>query len=81
MVQNATSLSGVTAIITGPALYCTSGSPAALSADPTGAICADGTSPGTYLTVTASYTYIPLLPAVSTMINTKLSQTATVRLQ
>ncbi len=81
MVQNATTLSGVTTTVTGPARYCTSGSPAALSADPSGVMCADGTMPGIYLTVTASYTYTPLMPAISTMINTKLQQSATVRLQ
>lgn len=80
-VQNGTTLSGVTAAVTGPGLYCTTGSPATLSADPAGTTCADGTLPGTYVRIVASYTYTPLLPQVSTMVSTNLQQSATVRLQ
>ncbi|MDR3522896.1 MAG: pilus assembly protein [Acetobacteraceae bacterium] len=81
VVQASTTLTGVSVVVTGPALSCTSGSPATLSADPTGAVCADGTTPGTYLTLVASTTYAPLLPGISNMVGTVVQQSANVRLQ
>ena len=81
VVQASTTLTGVTVAVTGPALYCISGSPAALSADPTGAVCADGTTPGTYLKLVATVTYQPQLPGISNMVSTALQQSANVRLQ
>lgn len=81
MVQAASGLSGVTAVVTGPALYCVGGSPATLTSSTAGQTCSDGTAPGTYLTISASYTYQQLMPLSSTFLNTTLQQSATVRLQ
>jgi len=81
LVQSSTTLTGVVTVVTGPALYCAAGSPATLSADPAGTVCADGTLPGTYLKLVSHYTYTPLMPGISTMVSTNLQQSATVRLQ
>ena len=81
MVQAASGLSGVTAVVAGPAYDCVSGSPAKLTASTAGTTCADGAAPGAYLTITASYTYQQLMPLSSTFLNTTLQQSATVRLQ
>ena len=81
MVQASGGLTGVTAVVTGPALYCVGGSPATLTAATAGQTCSDGTAPGTYLTITASYTYQQIMPLSSTFLNTNLQQSATVRLQ
>ena len=81
MVQASSGLSGVTAVISGPALSCVGGSPATLTSATAGQTCADGTAPGTYLTISASYTYQKLMPLSSTFLNTALRQSATVRLQ
>ena len=80
MVQSAAGLSGVTAVVTGPALHCVGGSPATLTAGTSGVACSDGTQPGTYISITATYTYQQLLPLLSTFLNTNLQQSATVRL-
>jgi Flp pilus assembly protein TadG len=81
MVQASSELSGVVASVTGPALFCVGGSPAILTASSAGQTCPDGTAPGTYLSISAHYTYPQLMPLSSTFLNTALQQTATVRLQ
>jgi Flp pilus assembly protein TadG len=80
MVQAASGLSGVSATVSAPILRCVIGSPAALTTGTTGVACSDGTQPGTYLTISASYTYTQILPLLSNFVNTKLQQSATVRL-
>ena len=81
MVQASSGMTGVTANITGPAVYCVSGSPAALTSTTAGQTCSDGTQPGTYLMITASDSYQQLMPLSSGFLNTTLQQSATVRLQ
>ncbi len=81
MVQASAGLSGVTATITGPSLYCVSGSPAALVAGVAGTACADGTQPGTYVKIVGTYTYTQLIPGYSAFLNPTLTQSVTVRLQ
>ena len=81
MVQGSSSLTGVSAAIAGPALYCVTGSPAKLAAAVAGQTCSDGTAPGTYLTISATYLYTQLLPSQSSFMNPTLSETASVRLQ
>ncbi len=81
MVQGSSSLVGVSATITGPALYCVTGSPAKLATAVVGQTCSDGTAPGTYLTISATYLFTQLLPSQSSFMNPSLSETASVRLQ
>ncbi len=80
MVQGSSTLTGISATVTGPALYCVSGSPAALVTAIAGQTCSDGTAPGTYVIISATYVYTQLLPQLSTYMNPTLTQTATVRL-
>ncbi len=77
-VLGGTNLGGVAVAVTGPALYCLAN--ATLAADTAGTKCANGSPPGTYVIITASYHYAPLLPLYSTMAPTTLSETASVRL-
>jgi Flp pilus assembly protein TadG len=85
-VQNALALAGSSVAVTPPALYCvsrgTSSTPpsSSISAGTVGQNCADGNLPGTYMTITATYAYSPLLPFYSQITNTTLRQAATVRL-
>ncbi len=81
MVQGSSSLAGVSARITGPALYCVTGNPATLATATAGETCSDGTAPGTYLTISATYHYNQLLPSQSSFMNPTLAETASVRLQ
>lgn len=53
----------------------------ALIAVPADGVCMDGTMPGTYMTITASYRYAPLVPFYAMVASTTLAQTATIRLQ
>lgn len=93
-IQSGAARSGVkeTVIVsvTTPACYCVSGVPAVLSAIstllsatntctmtcPTGA-----TLPGVYVKVAATYTYKPLMPFYSGLVNTTVSEAITARLQ
>jgi Flp pilus assembly protein TadG len=81
VVQGGSSLSGVSATVSGPGLFCVSGSPAALVAAGSGQTCADGSAPGTYLTISGTYIYTKLLPFESWFLNPTLTQTVSVRLQ
>lgn len=67
--------------VTGPACACLSGTPAAPTPTPCSQTCPDQTLPGTYLTISAHYTYAPLLPVYSGLANPVLAESATVRLQ
>jgi len=89
--SSVTPLTGVTVTITGPACYCTSGTPVSASpASPStttgsppscsNSTCASG-SVGMYLKIAASYTYSPVLPFYAELASTALSETAIVRLQ
>lgn len=69
---------GATVSVTGPATYCIVN--AALSAAAAGSTCSDGNPPGTYMIITASYQYEPMLPVYSLMATTTLTETASVRL-
>lgn len=77
-VQGSTNLAGVAVSVTGPTLYCVTN--AALSTGHAGTKCANGSLPGTYVVITASYHYTPMLPLYSMAAPTTLSETASVRL-
>jgi Flp pilus assembly protein TadG len=94
LIQAAAPLAGlvptVTATVTGPACYCTSGTPVALvtpstaltgSYTCTGTCAGSGVAPGAYIIVTATYSYQPIMPFYSNLSTTTVSETATARLQ
>lgn len=75
-------LTGATSTATGPACYCPTGSPiTGLTSATCGSTCSNGTSAGTYFVITGNYTYVPMLPGLSSMANTALSESASVRVQ
>ncbi len=74
--------------VTGPACFCPSGSPVvlsntstALSATYTCTGTCPVTSPQAFMTVTASFTYSPLMPFYSGLASPTVSETVTVKLQ
>jgi Flp pilus assembly protein TadG len=69
---------GATVSVTGPATYCIVN--AALTAGTAGTACPNGNPPGTYMIITASFRYRPMLPVYSLMAATTLTETASVRL-
>jgi len=94
LVQAAAPLAGlvpsVTATVTGPACYCTSGTPVALvtpstaltgSYTCTGTCAGSGAAPGAYIIVTATYSYQPIMPFYSQLSTTTVSETVTARLE
>jgi Flp pilus assembly protein TadG len=82
IVQNSSLLPHVTATVTGPACYCVTGSTPSLTAAVCGANCADGTTAGSYVSISATYPYTAFMPAFSTLAGTTtLTEAATVRIQ
>lgn len=93
VVQTGAARAGLTATVsvqvTGPACYCVSGTPAALDATSTAMsasftctnTCANSTTPGAFMIITASYTSASLMPLYSQLANPTISQSVTVRLQ
>jgi Flp pilus assembly protein TadG len=73
----------VTFTATVPACYCisTTGGVSSLTSQTCGVNCSDGTTPGTYMELSASYTYQPITPGMSNMVATALSATIYARLQ
>ena len=86
VVQNAINLKNVTVTVTGPALECmsvdqTMSPPSAtLTVAQAGSACPNGSFPGTYVSITASYVYDPMMPFYSQMATTNMTETANVRL-
>jgi Flp pilus assembly protein TadG len=87
MVQNASSIASVTVpTINAPACYCISGAaaPATMTAATCGNTCADGTTAGKYIIITADYTLTSFFPS-SSWLNFlhggAIQDSATVRLQ
>jgi Flp pilus assembly protein TadG len=81
MVQRASKLSGVSATVTGPACYCISGSPLALAAAACNTTCGDTTTAGSFVKISATYTYSSILPLYSKLSNPTLTEATTVRLK
>ncbi|MCW3475433.1 TadE/TadG family type IV pilus assembly protein [Limobrevibacterium gyesilva] len=75
------SLPAANVTITGPSCYCVSGTPAAASIQTCGNPCPNGTMPGTYITISASYTYTSLMPLYSNLTNPLLTETTMARLK
>ncbi len=77
-VASGTGLAGVTVTVTGPGTYCVSSG--ALVTGTVGTACPNGNPPGTYMIITATYQYHPMLPFYSMMATTTLTESASVRL-
>jgi Flp pilus assembly protein TadG len=81
VMQNATALTGMTASVAGPSCYCPSTYPVRLTAATCGSTCATGGTPGSYVVITASYPYVPMMPGLSHVVATNVVQSATAMLQ
>ena len=79
----------VSVTVTGPACYCTSGSPAALSGASTAlsgtytctSTCPTGASQQAFMIISASFTYTALMPFYSHLASPVVSEAVTVKLQ
>jgi Flp pilus assembly protein TadG len=81
IVKSASTLTGVSASATASACFCPGGSPVKLTAATCGTNCADGTPAGTYVTVSGSYTYTPLMPGYAFVASTSFTEATTVRVK
>jgi Flp pilus assembly protein TadG len=81
VIQKSSTVANVVAVVSDPACYCITGTTTmALTATACGSTCADGSKPGTYVTITATYPYQSILPNFTHMLaSASLSETATVR--
>lgn len=67
--------------VTGPSCYCVSGTPATSALQANCKPCPDGSTPGTYVNISAQYTYKPLLPLYSQLASPVLVETTMTRLK
>jgi Flp pilus assembly protein TadG len=81
IVQTSGMLAGATATVSGPACYCVAYTPTHLTSATCGVTCSNGVTAGTYVTVNGSYTYVPLLPGLSSMTSTVVTESVSVKLQ
>jgi|SRR5580692_8913482 len=88
-VQNALALAGATVPLPSPpTLYCVTRNTASIPPTTSftsqtitaGQTCASGNLPGTYMTITATFIYTPIMPFYSHVASTTLQETAYVRL-
>lgn len=85
VVLDSIDLPNVSVTVTPPALECvtinnaTTPATASLTPATAGSTCSDGSLPGTYISITATYDYVPLMPFYSEMTNTTITETANVR--
>ena len=66
--------------VTGPGCLCVSGTPATSTNQTCGNPCADGSTPGVYVTITANYNY-PSIFAYGQLANAALIETTTARIK
>lgn len=81
IVGQSLSLPAAAVTVTGPGCRCLSGTPVTVTAQVCGNPCPNGTTPGTYVTITARHAYASVLPLYSSLVNPVLVETATVRLK
>jgi len=81
VVQHALVLPAAAVTITTPIYYCVNGRPAVATVQPATATCANNEKPGTYLKISATYTYTSMMPVSSGLLNPVLTETATIRLR
>lgn len=76
------SLPASSVTVKGPYCSCVSGTPAAAADQTCSSLCpADAANPGTYVTITAQYTYRPILPTYSQFASPLLIETTMARLK
>lgn len=81
ILTGSSGLSGVTAPAPVLAYKCPSGTPATFVASSSGSPCPNGDLAASFLTISATYTYTPVMPGYSQIVKTVLIETALVRLQ
>lgn len=64
-----------------PSCKCVFGMPAMVVPQTCGLPCPNGAPPGTYITISARYTYLPIMPAYSRLSNPVITETATAKLK
>jgi Flp pilus assembly protein TadG len=75
------SLPAAAITVTGPICYCVSGTPATAAVQTCTVPCPNQSLPGTYVTISAQYTYTPLLPLYSHLASPVLVETTLARLK
>ena len=83
LVKNTSGLTGVTAVVTGPACYCVTGTTPSLTLSAAGCnvTCPDGvTKSGYYVVINATYNYSAFMPNLVSIAN-HVSASQTVQLQ
>lgn len=86
-VLASSSLANLTVTVSAPSTHCVQSGQGntppvtTLTAGTPGTPCADTTMPGTYMTISASYSYAPLMPFFAMLASTTLQENAIVRLQ
>ena len=81
LVQTTSYLNTVVATVTGPACYCVTGTGPAMTSATCNSTCSDSSTAGSYVIISAVYTYTPILPNFSNVGTKTLTEAATVRLQ
>lgn len=82
VVSQKLSLAASSVTVSGPACQCLSGAvPSVATSQTCGATCVDGTLAGTYVTISAQFTYTPVMPTFSQFSIPVLTETAEVRLK
>jgi uncharacterized protein (UPF0333 family) len=83
ILTGSSGLSGVTATVTGPTWNCPSGTPATFPAATggSGSTCPNGDLAASFLKISASYTYQPLMPGYSKIAPTARTMAVLVRLK
>ena len=81
VVRQRLSLPSANVSVAGPSCYCITGTPASATAQSCGVACSGGVFPGTYVDITASYTYAPTVPGMSALVGHTFTSKAKVRLQ
>ncbi len=64
-----------------PICKCVSGMPVTAVLQTCGLPCPNGALPGAYITISARYTYVPIMPAYSRLSNPVITETATAKLK
>lgn len=81
IVRQKLSLPAANITVTGPACYCISGTPATAAVQTCGKTCPSGVAPGTYVAISARYTYTAVLPLYSHLASPVLVESAMARLE
>jgi Flp pilus assembly protein TadG len=72
--------SNLSVLVTGPKGYCVTGSGPTMSAATAGSTCSDGSTAGTYVIITATYTNTGIMNGFGASLSQPMTEAATVRL-